>query len=203
LIIAALVTPILIAAVLVATVLVATIPTAVAAAPVLPAFPRIAGLRRRRRLLGLLGLGRRPGAAVPVGTTTAIAPVAAFPARLTPGAAIAAARRLLLRLSLGRLSLGLLLLLLLPLTPAAALGAAFAATIRAVLPGAGGFRRGPAQQRQDHRRRDQTFHVFPSAPRGLVLTPSLIPCIEVSALLHEPCLNDSAYPRLSKKGDPP
>jgi hypothetical protein len=81
-----------------------------------------------------------------------------------------------LRLSLGLLRLRLLLLLL--LTPAAAIaapavpaGAAFAATIRAILPGAGGFHRDPAQQRQDHRRRDQTFHVFPSAPRGLVSGP--------------------------------
>jgi hypothetical protein len=40
-----------------------------------------------------------------------------------------------------------------------------------------GLGRGPAQQRQDQRGRDQTFHV-PSAPRGLVLAPSLIPCMQ-------------------------
>jgi Na+/H+ antiporter NhaC len=115
----------------------------------------------------LLGLGRRPGAAVPVGTAAAIAAVSP---RLTPSPAIAA-RRLLLRLSLGLL-LGLLSLglLLLSLTPAAAV-AAFAAAIRAILPGAGGFRRGAAQQRQDHRRRDQTFHVFSKCSKGPCASP--------------------------------
>jgi hypothetical protein len=77
------VAPVLVAAILIATVpvapvLVAAIPAAVAGRPV-AAFPRIAGLRRGRRLLGLLSLGRRPRAAAPVGTAAAIAPIATFP----------------------------------------------------------------------------------------------------------------------------
>jgi hypothetical protein len=131
----------------------------------------------------LLSLGRRPAAAVPVGT----AAIATIAARTAPAPVIAIARGLLL-----------LFRLLVLLTPAAAV----TASIRAVLPSPGGFRRGPAQQGQDHRGRDQTFHVFQVLQGALAPAPSLIPCSEVSALLHEPRLNDDAHPTL-QKGDPP
>jgi len=168
---------------LVGTALVAAVPAAAASALAAPA--AVAALLRRLSLGrggGLLGLRRGPIAAV--GTAAAVTTVAA--AGLTPTAAIPAARRrlrLLLRLLLRR-GLGLLLLL----APAAAVAApagarpALAAlaidALGAILSQAraGGVRRDAAQQGQNHSRRDQTFHCFPSAPRGLASALSLIPC---------------------------
>jgi uncharacterized protein (DUF924 family) len=72
-----------------------------------------------------------------------------------------------------------------------------ALAFRSILPlaRAGGLGRGPAQQGQDHRRRHQTFHVVPSAPRGLGAGPIAHPLYSISGLLHEPRLNDAATAR--------
>jgi hypothetical protein len=131
----------------------ATVATATAIVATAATFRlRALSLGRRRGLLGLRRLLRL----TPVGTVAAVT-ARSVTARLTPAAAVL---RLRLRL--------LLRLLLAPVATAAS-------AIQTILPRAGGFGRGAAQQRQDHGGRNQTFH-FQVLQETLVLAPSLIPC---------------------------
>jgi hypothetical protein len=133
-----------------ALVLVTAIPTAGATTVTAPAVIvatiatgrlRVRGLGRRR---GLLGLRRLLRLTAPIGTAAAITAITARGLLLAPAAAVAP--RPGLRLLLPRLRLLL------------AVVAATASAVETVLPRAGGLCRGPAQQRQDHGGRDQTFH---------------------------------------------
>lgn len=130
-----------------ALVLVAAIPAAIAAVVVATtATARLRTLNLRRwRGLGLRRLQRLTD---PVGTVAArLAPAAAITAITAITAALRSRRRWgLLGLGWGR---GLLLLVV---------AAPTAPAVQAILPRAGGFGRGAAQQRQDHGGRDQTLH---------------------------------------------